>query len=588
VSFSITFAVGAPALPDQIIYVDAGAKGANDGSSWVNAFKYLQDALAHAGPGREIWVAQGTYRPDQGNGLTAGDRDASFHLLNGATLKGGFAGSSAPTPNLRDTCAYETILSGDLDDNDQDVADPNALLDDPMRSDNSYSVVTTSTYNGTAFLQGFTISGGHASGGRTTGGGIMVYGWSDLTICDCILRGNSAVRAGGGMHVERTDVVTIENCVFSENYAAGDSTFRDGGGLYVVESRVDLAGSEFIGNVGKNNGGVYLATDGPATIINCLFRENTASEGIGGIELWGLALFELRKCGFFRNQGGDCGGAYSRNPFYEGLSIYARCIFVENTTIDNELARAGGLVAYDAAVINCVFDGNIGYENGNGGMRAFDTQLINCSFRENTSDRDGGALAARGCTIVNCLFQENQSLWTRGGAIASNGSNIVNCTVVENYARLGAGGVYCYGVYDQGDAPSQLCNSIVWGNRHWELSDEEQVIDQATALSVRNSCIEAWSGPYGPPNNNIGANPLFAADGGFRLTAGSPCIDTADSTYVPSDTYDLDEDGDRLEPIPVDLDGNARRSFTPALRDGVIVLVPQLDMGAYEFTPKGG
>jgi len=72
--------------PERIIYVDEAAVGANDGSSWADAYVYLQDALAQAAvaaPPIEIRVAQGVYKPDQGAGVTPGDRDATFQLLNG-------------------------------------------------------------------------------------------------------------------------------------------------------------------------------------------------------------------------------------------------------------------------------------------------------------------------------------------------------------------------------------------------------------------------------------------------------------------------------------------------------------------------
>ena len=67
----------------SIIYVDVNAGGNNDGTTWVDAFTDMQDALALVINGDEIWVAQGTYTP--GN-----DRSATYQLLNGVALYGGF------------------------------------------------------------------------------------------------------------------------------------------------------------------------------------------------------------------------------------------------------------------------------------------------------------------------------------------------------------------------------------------------------------------------------------------------------------------------------------------------------------------
>ena len=47
-------------------YVDVDATGANNGTSWPNAFTKLQDALSTAVSGEKILVAVGIYKPDEG------------------------------------------------------------------------------------------------------------------------------------------------------------------------------------------------------------------------------------------------------------------------------------------------------------------------------------------------------------------------------------------------------------------------------------------------------------------------------------------------------------------------------------------
>ena len=138
--------IGEAPLWAGVIYVDAGATGANDGSSWQNACKYLQDALKAAAAAEkpvEIRVAQGVYKPDQGAGVTPGDQTAAFQLLNGVALKGGYAGAAAQDPNARDIGLYETILNGDLAGNGS-----GSMLN---TRDDSCHVVTGSLTDNTAY-----------------------------------------------------------------------------------------------------------------------------------------------------------------------------------------------------------------------------------------------------------------------------------------------------------------------------------------------------------------------------------------------------------------------------------------------------
>jgi hypothetical protein len=91
-----------------VIRVKADATGANNGSSWTNAYTNPQAALAVAEWGDEIWVAAGTYKPTSGT-----NRAQPFWMTAGVAIYGGFAGGETAREQ-RDWAAHETILSGDI------------------------------------------------------------------------------------------------------------------------------------------------------------------------------------------------------------------------------------------------------------------------------------------------------------------------------------------------------------------------------------------------------------------------------------------------------------------------------------------
>ena len=200
----------------NVITVDTNAAGNNNGSSWADAYRYLCDALDTAAYGDEIWVAQGTYTPDSSSNIPAGSgsREATFQLINGVAIKGGYAGVSTPDPDIRDVDVYETILSGDLNgDDDANFADSN--------SDNSYNVVTGSGVDASAVLDGFTITQGCANGNdrsdfKVRGGGMYNVSGSP-TVKNCKFIKNYASKMGGGMFNYKGSSPTITNCTFVQN-----------------------------------------------------------------------------------------------------------------------------------------------------------------------------------------------------------------------------------------------------------------------------------------------------------------------------------------------------------------------------------
>ncbi len=90
------------------LYVNHLATGANDGSSWINAYTDLQDALKRTDIYvKEIWVAKGTYRPHATN------VNASFILQKRVNLYGSFNGTETSLAQ-RDLKNNITILSGEI------------------------------------------------------------------------------------------------------------------------------------------------------------------------------------------------------------------------------------------------------------------------------------------------------------------------------------------------------------------------------------------------------------------------------------------------------------------------------------------
>ncbi len=307
----------------KIYYVDPDAAGNNNGSSWADAFNYLQDALAaQTTIPCEIRVAEGIYKPDanSSNPSGTGDRTATFQLINGINLKGGYAGFGQPDPNARDYDLYETTLSGDINA----PGDPN---------DNSYHVVTSSGCGLNTVLEGFTITGGNANGTLLDerGGGMFNYGNSSPTVSDCMFSGDEA-GYGGGMSNYGYSGPTVTNCTFSGNSAV------QGGGIHCDQfSSPTLINCTFSGNTAAYGAGIHGNNSSSPTITNCTFSDNEADEYGGGMYNTNSSSPVLTNCTFTGNTAGTNGGGM-RN-YHSSLTV-TNCILWGDTP--NEFYNTGG------------------------------------------------------------------------------------------------------------------------------------------------------------------------------------------------------------------------------------------------------
>ncbi len=206
--------------------VDSSATGANNGTSWADAYTSLADAVqeAHSNPAiTTILIAKGTYFPEILAGTGATDRDKAFTFTrSGLAVLGGFPSGGGA---VRDWTANPVILSGDIG-----VPGDN--------SDNVYHVVITAgaSVDNTLVIDGLTITKGNANGflggtvvngigfGRGYGGGIANISSAPM-FNHIIIESNTATQGGGISNISSAPV-------FNHIIIESNTTTNLGGGMF--------------------------------------------------------------------------------------------------------------------------------------------------------------------------------------------------------------------------------------------------------------------------------------------------------------------------------------------------------------------
>lgn len=387
---AITFILipAAATVEGQTVFVDAGATGADDGTSWANAYADLQNAITASVSGDQIWVATGIYTPAVAGSPTS----STFSIPDGVALYGGFAGSEDPNTfdlTTRDFATNETILSGDLDGDDPsnliDVLDcriepfggplpdkcspfdtgdsAGTIVEAELNmDDNTRHVVTILNSGTTTRIDGFTITAGSA----------------EAT--------SNPARFGGGLFNDDGSP-TVANCKFMANYGQfGGGLMIDGISELVVDS------CSFVGNTGSSGGGIYSTANGvPTTITNSIFRNNSAHFG-GGIRI-------------------------------DNKASVTNCVFANNKAVSVNLGTG--------------FGGGIYVFSGDNDLPT----VTNCTFNLNSAGLDGGAVR----TVITGTFCDftlkNSILWDNGDEFVDACASTIEFCDIKGSGGLGVGNI---------------------------------------------------------------------------------------------------------------------------------------------------
>ncbi len=282
-------------------------------------------------------------------------------------------------------------------------------------------------------------------------------------------------------------------------------------------------------------------------------------------------------CVFQKNHANSLGGGVAEIPKGNASNTlistrYINCQFIDNRAGNsNTTGIGGGMYRFSdednrvvSEIINCTFTKNVAGVRGAG--------VLNWTF-------NGGRIDAH---FINCLFYNN-AVWFNGndaatppagrGAGMSNSSiglvknshteiYLTNCTFSNNRSQLSGSAMEGWSE-NSSTTKIFMYNSIFYGNKKLDRTPNSAI--HYGSASQGKVIRQDYSSTF----ENI--DPAFVSETlqNYHLNLTSDNLDDANPAYLPSDKYDIDNDGDINEKIPYDAYGNER-------------IVGALDIGALE------
>jgi len=214
-----------------VVFVNiTSASQAPDGTSWSTAWPSLQQGLAAAAAGDEVWVSAGTY-------------SGPFTLGAGIGLYGGFAGTETPRTE-RDPGSNVTVLTGI----------PNSVLTVASGAE------PDTVIDGLVFRNGYRFTG--------PGGALDLSGASP-TVRNNRFEGNRA-QGGGAIACSAGAKPVIEHNVFTGNTTSAGTAISCAEGSDAV-----ITNNVFTEEIATNSGSVVHCSASSPLVANNLFKSNS-------------------------------------------------------------------------------------------------------------------------------------------------------------------------------------------------------------------------------------------------------------------------------------------------------------------------
>lgn len=372
------------------------------------------------------------------------------------------------------------------------------------------------------------------------GGVIGAFIESDVTLKGVTFTNNSVEQGSGGMMIAYgISSISIHNCCFEGNSAV------EGGAIAVVYSNIEIINSEFKHNTASDQGGALEAQQKcNIALHNCTFSANWADRG--GALYFERSYIASSNIVMTYNTAKTHGAAMHCKSALEGFDKYH--ISLENTVIAHNQAVSMNIDAGDVLLVNAcnfiskgylslhnntgsrgvifmlnsnaTFHKDTNFSNNLGSINAFDSMLRfegNTVFANNSPHTNNSANKYQEGGAVS-LFQSKLALFgnttmlnnhaENGGAIKATQGNIViggNLVISSNLATLSGGAIYAY-------------QSLLHVSGQTNFSNNTALIDGG-GIYVSGSTLKFSKGPH-----LLKGNSALNNGGGMLLELGSKVL----------------------------------------------------------------